>query len=69
MTQGGYMKNDRYLLQRLEDLEKKCEISLNMFLKYTFTNDIRIIERLKNRLEEIREQDVACMELFIKRIL
>ena len=69
MTQGGYMKNDRYLLQRLEDLEKKCEISLNMFLKYTLTNDIRIIERLKNRMEEIREQDVACMELFIKLLI
>lgn len=69
MTQGGYMKNDIYLLEQLEDLEKKCEISLNMFLKYTLTNDIRIIKRLKNRMEEIREQDAACMELFIKKIV
>ena len=69
MAQGGYLTESEKLYEGLEDLEKDCRIALNMFLKYTITGDLEIIKRLMNRVEEIWDRDVECMERFIKGII
>ena len=38
-------------------------------IKYTVTDDIKIIDRLRERIRKIRQMDIIATENFIKRIL
>ena len=69
MAEKEYMVKDATLYRELKELEKDCEITLNLFLKYTLTGDGKIIERLITRIEQIREQDVKCMRKFARGII
>lgn len=69
MMENGYAAEDDVLLKDLEELEKECLIAQNMYIKYTVTDDIKIIERLRERIRKIRQMDIIVTENFIKRIL
>lgn len=69
MMENGYAAEDDVLLKDLEELEKECLIAQNMYIKYTVTDDIKIIARLRERIRKIRQMDIIVTENFIKRIL
>lgn len=69
MMENGYAAEDDVLLKDLEELEKESLIAQNMYIKYTVTDDIKIIERLRERIRKIRQMDIIVTENFIKRIL
>ena len=68
MTEHGWMKRDEGLYKRLKQLEQECTIAQNIFIKYTITEDKNIMKRLKERVKNIRDMDIECMETFSKLI-
>lgn len=69
MTKHGVMSENKYLYEALVGLEKDCMIAQNMFIKYTVTEDEKILQRLIQRIKEISEKDICCMEQFADNIL
>ncbi|MFP4979085.1 hypothetical protein ACE6ED_27040, partial [Paenibacillus sp. CN-4] len=59
--------NDSNLLNHFSRLAKELEYIRNMSLKYMFTNDAKLIEKMVYQLDEIREQEVrATNELIME---
>lgn len=68
LIKNGYISGDNLLYKELQEIEKQCIIAQNMYIKYTLSGDDKIIRRLRERLGQIRERDVWCMERMLKNI-
>lgn len=69
MTQCKCLEKNEKMYSALKDLEQDCRIAQNMFLKYTLTDNMEIIGRLMNRMKQIKEKDMRCMEQFERGII
>ncbi len=58
---------DSALHQGLADLEKQCLIAQNMYVKFSVSDDERIILRLMDRLRDIRERDRQTVERLLEK--
>lgn len=68
MTQKGYLLEEPELKKALVILERHCRIALNMFIKYSITEDKFIIKSLMQKMQEIYKIDVQCMKWFSKNV-
>lgn len=62
MVERGYARRDDGLQEKLEELERQCQIAQNMFIKFTISEDAKIIRRLRERMRDIREMDGETVE-------
>ncbi len=67
MVEGGYAEGDAGLKDRLAELEKQCLIAQNMYIKFTISEDAKIIQRLRKRVRDIREMDGEAVERLLRR--
>lgn len=66
MVQHGYAAMDDTLHEELETLEKESLIAQNMYIKYTVTDDLETIRRLRERLQAMKQKDIcATKTLFL----
>lgn len=56
MVQHGYAAMDDTLHEELETLEKESLIAQNMYIKYTVTDDLETIRRLRERLQAMKQK-------------
>lgn len=62
MVERGYAERDAALHEKLTELEKQCLVAQNMYIKFTISGDARIIQRLRNRVGDIRKMDEETVE-------
>lgn len=67
MVERGYAERDAALHEKLTELEKQCLVAQNMYIKFTISGDARIIQRLRNRVGDIRNMDEETVERLLRR--
>lgn len=67
MVEKGYAEGDHSLRENLMELEKQCLIAQNMYIKFSVSGDDRIIQRLRERLRDIRKMDGETVECLLMK--
>lgn len=68
MVQHGYAAMDDTLHEELETLEKESLIAQNMYIKYTVTDDLETIRRLRERLQAMKQKDICATKTLISLV-